>query len=374
MRVGLNLTFLGPGAGGVGRYATKLAEALIERTDVEVEVVAAPHAPESVRHADWAAEVRWTTLPIRPSRPRTALVVEYVGLSALAIGRRWDVLHSPANAGPVCVPGVASVITMHDAIWLKAEGDWGPPEAVRAMKRVAVPTARRASRVLTDSLASARELVQDLGLRGDRLSVTPLGVSTPTVAPIAPAVLRERFGLGSDPFVLCVAQKRPYKNQEALIRAVARLRDRRVRLVLPGAPTDYEDHLRAVAAECELSARTVFIGWVEEEELEGLYAEAACVVLPSRLEGFGLPVLEAMIRGVPVACAAIDTLREVAGDAALFFDQADVASVSDAIEQILGDDELRARLRMRGEARAAEYTWSATARSTVEAYREAMGG
>jgi alpha-1,3-rhamnosyl/mannosyltransferase len=264
---------------------------------------------------------------------------------------------------------------MHDVIWLRAGEDWGSPAAVRAMHRISVPTVRRASQVVAVSHAAASDLVEGLGLDPARITVAPHGVRCPTVGVTSAdqEAMRVRFGLGAGPVVLCVAQKRPYKNQEALVRALGRLGDPSVRLVLAGAATDYEQRLRELASATGVAERVVMTEWLSDADLEAFYALARCVALPSRMEGFGLPILEAMARDTPVACSDIPSLREVAGDAAVLFDPDDDQAVTAAVGRLLADDALCEDLIRRGRERASAFTWEATADATVEAYRRACG-
>jgi glycosyltransferase involved in cell wall biosynthesis len=114
-----------------------------------------------------------------------------------------------------------------------------------------------------------------------------------------------------------------------------------------------------------------FLDWVDDRTLDGLYRAATCFVLPSLAEGFGLPVLEAMARGTPVACSDIPVLREVAGDTALYFDPHDADAIARALESCLADPELRARLGVLGQARARVFTWRSAAERTLESYERA---
>ena len=375
MRVGLDLVFLGERAGGVGRYARELLAALAHgHPELELHAFLSRDAPAGLRCEPWASQVRWTVLPVRATGPPLHLGASFAAIPALAVARRLDVLHGPANTIAVGVPGVASVVTMHDLIWRHAGADWGPPEAVRAMERISVPTVRRARRVIADSVAAAGELVAQIGVRPGRVSVVPLGVAAPGVRATPEAELRRTLDLGSGPVLLCVAQKRPYKRQEVLLRALAALPDGSVRLVLPGAPTAYEQELRALAVKLGVADRVRFPEWVCDADLEGLYALATAVLLASRLEGFGLPVLEAMLRGVPVGCSDRSALPEVAGDAALMFDPEDQDAVDAAVRRLVEEPELRATLRARGRERAATFTWARTARLTAEVYAGAAAG
>jgi glycosyltransferase involved in cell wall biosynthesis len=241
--------------------------------------------------------------------------------------------------------------------------------------RVLIPaSARRSRRIVVDAESTRRDLAEHLGVPTAKVDVVPLGASPSSPAAPAPeAEVRERHGLGDRPVVLSASAKRPHKNLARLLRAVAAIDpERRPALVIPGYPTPHEAELRALARELGIEGDVAFPGWVDAAELEGLYALATAVVFPSLYEGFGLPVLEAMGRGVPVATSDVSSLPEVAGDAALLFDPTDVNAIRAAIERLLGDPAARARLRAGGRARAAAFTWERTAELTVAAYERAL--
>jgi glycosyltransferase involved in cell wall biosynthesis len=361
MRVGLNLMFLVDAAGGAGRYAFELVPALLEAApDLELTLFVNRDSPAALRSEAWAGDVEWVELPVRFSN-RTHLLGQAAGLPVLARRRRLDVLHSLANGGPPITPGVARVVTMLDLIWLHHGRAWGTRGAVHTMAVLTRVSARTAHRVITISRAAKEDLVASFGLPPDKVDVAPLGVRVPDSVRRAPA----------DGVVLCVAQKRPYKNLGSLLRAVADLPD--ATLVLPGAPTQHEQELRDLAADLGVAERVRFPAWVSDGELDELYASATCFVLPSLIEGFGLPVLEAMARDVPVACSNRPALPEVAGGAALLFDPLDQAAVTDAIRRLLTDKSLRDDLVRRGGERARELSWRRTAEATVASYRRALG-
>lgn len=373
LRVALNLVPIGEQGGGVARYALELVAALSARSDVELHLFTGRDTPRGVVPPTPALPLRVTRLPVGVSGPPLHLAAQFGAVPLLAALRRLDVVHSPANAGPVRIPGLASVITLHDTIWLRAPEEWGPPRAVRSMHRLAVPTAHRADRVVAVSEHAARDLHELLGIPADRIDVAHQGVRVDPCARATPeAELRARLGLAGDPVVLCVAQMRPYKNQEALVRALPLTGLPEVRVVLPGAPTPYRARLRDLASELGVADRVHFPGWVEGPDLEGLYGLATCFALASRLEGFGLPVLEAMARGLPVACSDRTALPEVAGDAALLFDPDDTDAIAVALKRLITDSRLREELVARGMARVAHFTWAGTAAATVESYRSAV--
>jgi glycosyltransferase involved in cell wall biosynthesis len=143
-------------------------------------------------------------------------------------------------------------------------------------------------------------------------------------------------------------------------------------LVLPGYRTAYEAELREYARSRGLQDDVRFLAWVSDEELEGLWRIASVFVFPSLYEGFGLPVLEAMARGVPVACSNTSSLPEVAGDAALLFDPASTSEIAASVRRLLTDEALRRQLRDLGRERARRFTWERAARLTLASYARAL--
>jgi glycosyltransferase involved in cell wall biosynthesis len=374
MRVGLNLVYLVERAAGAGRYAYELLPALLEtEPGIHVSAFVSRDAPPDLRRQSWAEEVDWVELPVRFSN-RTHLLGQVAALPVIAARRRLDVVHSLANGGPPLTFRAAKVVTLLDLIWLHQGEAWDSARAVRSMALFVRLSARAADRLITISEAARDDLVTTLGLKADKIDVAPLGVRPPDGASaVNTRELRRKLELDEAPVVLCVAQKRPYKNLAALIRALPGLEDERAVLILPGSPTEHESELRGLALELGVSHRVRFLDWVSEDELEGLYRIAACVALPSLVEGFGLPVLEAMARGVPVACSNRPSLPEVAGDAALLFDPLDQQGVTEAIRRLLRDDTLRAEMADRGRERARLFSWRKTAEKTLATYRRAIG-
>lgn len=365
MKVGINLMFLVDAAGGAGRYAFELVPALIEaEPEIELTVFANRDAPDALSRAAWADNVDWVRLPTRFSN-RTHLVGQATALPVIAARRRLDVVHSLANGGPPLTFGARRVVTLLDLIWLHQRAAWGTRFAVKSMAVLTQISARTAHRVITISESARDDIVGTFGLDEGKVDVAHLGVRVPERQPA-------RVEVGS-PTVLCVAQKRPYKNLGSLIHAVAQLRDEQAVLVLPGAPTEYEAELRSLADRLGVRDRVRFLAWVSDEELDALYASATCFVLPSLIEGFGLPVLEAMARGVPVACSDRPALPEVAGDAALLFDPTDQEGVTESVRRLLVDAELRETLSARGLERARQFSWRRTAEATLASYRRALG-
>ncbi len=373
LRVGLNFIFVQAGAGGAGRYARELPGALLAvEPDAEIHVFVSRDVPRDLFEESWAQSVRWVRCPVSMQSERAHLVFEFGALPLLAAARRLDVLHSLANIGPAIAPGLASVVSLLDVIWMRPPRDWGGSlEGQRSLRRIVEHDMRHADRVFAISQAGAQEIVRSLHVSSDRIHVTPLGVRAPTVVPESEDTVRAELALGDARVVLCVAQKHPYKNLHRLVRAVPELDDD-VILVLPGFPTQHERELRTLAQDLGVAERVRLPDWLSDGSLAGLYALSSAFVLPSLVEGFGLPVLEAMLRDVPVACSDSSSLPEVAGDAALLFDPERQEAVTGAIRRLLEDRALAERLVVRGRERAASFTWERTGVASLAGYRQAI--
>jgi glycosyltransferase involved in cell wall biosynthesis len=369
MHVGLNLVFLVPGeTGGMETYARELLPRLAAIDGLRVTAFVNREAADA--GGPWA-DVQHEVIPVRARKRIEWVRGEQLHVPRMAARARCDVLHSLASTAPLRGP-FRRVTTIHDLNYkLVPEAHFG----LRGLgMRLLVPAAaRRSHRIIVDAESTRRDLVAHLGVPPGKVDVVPLAAAPPAAAPADPAGLRARFGLGDRPVVLSVSGKRPHKNLARLIRAVGAIpAERRPALVIPGYPTPHEAELRAEAESAGAADDVVFRAWVDQGELEGLYALAACVVCPSLYEGFGLPVLEAMVRGVPVASSDRSSLPEVAGDAALLFDPTDEGAIRAAIERLLGDPAEADRLRAAGRRRAAAFSWERTAELTAASYERAL--
>jgi glycosyltransferase involved in cell wall biosynthesis len=366
--VGLNLVFMVPGeTGGMEVAARELIPALRD---------AAPSSRFTAFVCREAAGadlgVESVVVPVRARRRVEWVRGEQQLLPALARRAGCDVVHSLASTAPAH-GRFARVATIHDLNYLVV------PEAHFGLRafgmRVLVPLAARTShRVIAISRSTRDDLVQRLRVPAGKIDVVPQGLGQPAaVAPTPEPELRDRLALGERDVVLSLSAKRPHKNLRGLLDALARVApERRPVIVLPGYPTPHEAELRAHAEALGIAGDVRFLGWTSAADVEGLFAICGAFVFPSLYEGFGLPVLEAMARGVPVACSDRASLPEVAGEAALLFDPADPAAIAAAMERLLGDREEAERLRAAGRERAARFTWERTARLTLDAYHRAL--
>jgi glycosyltransferase involved in cell wall biosynthesis len=372
MHVGLNLVFLVPGeTGGMEVYARELIPELVAARPTVRFTAFINREAASVRGEPWGELVPAVTVPVKARNRVEWVRGEQQLLPRLARQRAVDLVHSLGSTAPGW-GRFGRVVTIHDLAYRLA------PEAHLGLAglgmRLLVPlAARRSHRIIVPAECTRADVCRLLRVPSPKVDVIPEGVGTARrAAPVPETALRDRLELGSRPIVLCVSAKRPHKNLARLLGALARIPvGRRPVLVLPGYSTAHERELRARAEGLGVSGDVKFLGWVEAAELEGLYAAAACFVFPSLFEGFGLPVLEAMARGVPVTCSGRAALAEVAGDAALRFNPESEAEIATAIERLLTDPQEAERLRVAGRERAARFSWKATAEGTLAVYARA---
>jgi glycosyltransferase involved in cell wall biosynthesis len=370
-RIGLNAVFLEPPMGGLETYVRAVVPELVSLApDVRFSVFCSPNAAEQLRREDWSGQVELVTHPLFGARGLKALS-EMTVLGALA-GRRVELLHSVAFTAPLWTRAV-NVVMLPDVIWIVAP-DEDQAMTMRLWRLIVPPIVRRADRLIAISRSGADDVASHLRVARERIDVVPLGPGVEAiVAPTPELQLRERLALGNGPLVLAVSAKKVHKNLARLVAAMRLVVEREpaATLVLPGRPTEHEQELRALAAEQGLGANVVFPAYVDAADLEGLYAAAACFVMPSLNEGFGLPILEAMRRGVPVACSNVSAMPEVAGDAARYFDPLRVEQIAAALLDLLLDSELAAKLAGAGRERAQAFSWRATAELTLDSYERA---
>ena len=372
MHVGLNLIYLVPGeTGGPEIYARELIPAL-RKVAPEVRLTSFVNREAAAVEAPWNELTETVVLPIEATNRVNWVRGEQLMLPRHAPRQGVDLVHSLANTGPTW-GRFARVQTVLDLLYMMV------PEAHFGLRglgmRVLVPAAaRRSHRVITISQSTRRDLIDRLHLPGEKIDVVPVGLGTRFAGrPLAEHELRRHLGLGDRTVALSVSTKRAHKNLMRLLEAHALIPSgERPLLVLPGYPTPHEDELRRRAGALGIEDDVLFLGWLPPEELEGLYAAAAFFVFTSLYEGFGMTVLEAMARGVPVACGAASAVPEVAGDAALLFDPESPEQIAEAMRSLLRDGALRDRLAEAGRARAEQFSWERTARETVDSYRRAL--
>jgi len=291
--------------------------------------------------------------PALSKRPGQAW--EQLLLPALAARERAAAIYNPANMAPLAWP--RNVVHIHDAAALR-HPEWYSPAYVQWQRRVIPRIARRATLVLTVSEFARAELIEFLGVPGERIRVVPGGVDARFHPEVDAEPLRRRLGL-ERPYVLAVGDRGPRKNLAALRPAVPLLRKQGIELVVAGGGRAHQ-----LGAPLE-GARDV--GYVADEDLPALYAGARAFALPSLHEGFGLTALEAMAAGVPVVASSRGALPEVVLGAGLLVDPDDWGLFAAAVVSAATDEGERLRLHEAGRRVAARYTWERAAREVHDA-------
>jgi glycosyltransferase involved in cell wall biosynthesis len=317
----------GPQLRGWGWYVKALVNALRDQPGLELDTV----------DAGW---------------PGPESLFELVGLPRAA--KSADVLHAPNCFLPLRRP-CPGVVTIHDLAFEQYPGDFA--RATGAKYRAWTPrAARSAERVIVPSSFTRDDVVRRYGVDEQKVHVIP-------EAPVIPIGATEP---PPGPYLLAVGDLRRKKNFTTLVRAYAQLRREGLehRLIIAGVDAGEGPAIRAAAGDAPLELP----GYVSDEELDALIRGADLVVHPSLYEGFGLILVEAMARGIPLVVADATALPETAGDAAVLFSPGDAPALTDAIRTALSD---RQRLADAGRMRARALSWESAAQQTVAVYREA---
>lgn len=368
-RVLLNLLYLDPGrTGGMEVVARHLLPELLRAAPADWTFEAIVNTRGDEADGPWQ-ELKRHRVDVDVSHRVQWVRAEVLAVPGVARRARADLIHSLGNTGPLWSKA-PRVVTVHDLIHHRVPQ---PSANSRAARTIVAATAKRAQRIIVPATQTKTDLVETLRIRADRIDVVHNGVATTTTARTAAGELRARHDLGDRPLLLSPSARQPHKNLQRLLEAHALLPTPRPLLVLPGYATGSDDVLRRRTRELKIDADVRWLGWVTDADLEGLYAESRLLVFPSLYEGFGLPVAEAMLRGLPVACSDRGSLAEIAGDAAVIFDPEDPAAIAAAIQRLLTDDGLRERLITAGRTQAARFTWEAAAQGYLRSFERALG-
>ena len=287
-----------------------------------------------------------------------------------------SLFHAPHYVLPALVT-CRSVVTIHDCIHLMFP-QYLPNRLAYAYARASISMAsRRATRVLTVSESSKRDILRFVDVPADKIDVIYNAYDERfAVEPREEDVVRvsERYQL-RDEFVLYAGNVKPHKNLGRLIEAFHIVRKRgldHLKLVLIGDEISKYAALRRAVHQHQLHQYVRFLGYVNEETLAVMYRLAGVFVFPSLYEGFGLPPLEAMASGTPVVSSNVSSLPEVAGDAALLVDPYDPTSIADGIYTVLTNADVRRDLRHKGMLRARQFSWEASVRRVHEIYQQVV--
>jgi glycosyltransferase involved in cell wall biosynthesis len=356
---------LAPVPGGTGRYAHEIAAALVGQAPPGAQV----HTWTAWHRDPSGASLPGAVGPRRLALPRRALTLAWERGLPWPVPREVDVVHAPTLLAPTTIR-VPLVVTIHDAVpWTHPETL--TPRGVTWHRAMAARVADRADAVVVPTQAVADALREHLPLR--RVEVVGEGVSAGLALPADAVARARRLGLPERGFLLSLATFEPRKGLDVLIRALgAGTFD--LPLLLVGQPgwggVDPEELARVEGLP---EGRVRVLGRLSDADLATVLDLATILVVPSRAEGFGLPVLEGMRAGTPVVCSDDPALVEVGGEAVRTAARGDAAALARVLETVLADPELRAGMSVRGQERAAGYTWESAARSLWDLYRSLQG-
>lgn len=369
MRVGVNLMFLVPGeVGGSEPLLTNLVLA-VARGGAEVVVFGVRGLAAAYPQIGVSAEV--VEVPWSTGRQGLRIAAEHTWLAAEAARRNLDVVHHGVGTAPF-VKARPTVVTVHDIQYAHYPGNFVRPK--RAWLRLNVPVTVRRSEVLTVPSRFVRgDLVRAFGIDPGKVVVVPFGSERLFGPhPASRAEVRERYRLDR-PYVLFPGRTYPHKNHRLLVEAFRPLADD-ADLVLTGAPWSRDREVLAGARDLGLSGSVRHLGLVPRGDLAGLYEGAVALAYPTRFEGFGAPLLEAMSLGCPVIASAAAAVPEVVGDAGILLDPDDVDGWTEMMDRVLRKPDLREELSGRARRRAAEFSWQNAGALQMEAYRRALEG
>lgn len=386
MRIGIDFTAAAQQGGGIGRLTRNIIGALteIDRENEYRLFVAAGRG----RKGEWQvgglgsafqachhANFHLRTVPLSDHALAVVWHRLHLPLFAELFTGRVDLFHSPDFTLPP-VWRARTLVTVHDLSFLRVPECF--PDGLLRYLEAAVPCAvSRADHVIADSRSTRRDVMELLGVPGNKVTVIHSGVE-PRFRPMtgerdgeALTAVRRKYDL-PEQFILSVGTIQPRKNYARLVEAFELLNSgleiRHWQLIIAGGRGWlYEGVFERVKA-LGLEAQVRFLGFVDDDDLPALYNLAGLFAFPSLYEGFGLPPLEAMACGVPVVCSKTSSLPEAVGDAALTVDPMDVAGLAEAMRRAIEDESLRTALAAKGLSRAAGFTWPKAARELLTVY------
>lgn len=364
MKIGINTLFYIPGE--VGGSETYLLEILrrwrLHDSDHEFTLFTQHENHDKLQNEFSGPRWSFERLPFNAMHRPTRILWEQCRLPGRVKHAEMDVLWSPGYTAPLSYRGVQAV-SIHDMQYKSFPHDL-TPMARLATDFLVCRAARRCRTILTVSEFSRREILKYTHAREDQIVVTPEAADPlfrhPPEVPLPEPV--------ASPYLLCVANTYPHKHVDQLIRVFGTLSSAYPhRLVLVGKPRLGEPEVQNALSTCPASDRIIRLEGVTRETLAALYAKADVFVFPSRYEGFGLPVLEALTAGAPVVTTRCASIPEVGGEAAVYYNGTD-ADLEHGLREVLDapPDTKKAR-RESGLKQANQFDWGVTARQTLKA-------
>ena len=374
-RVGVNLLWLVPGVvGGSEEYTVRTLDGVLEVAPSDIEIVLFALRPFMDAHPELTDRIETVTLSLTGRDKSVRVAAESSWLAFQCRRQGVAMVHHAGGILPA-VRAVPGMLTVHDVQPLLQPENFAP--AKRAFSRAVLPRSAKAARlVVTPSEYSRDALLSVVDLPPEQVWIVPHGIPTPSVGPgrdVDLAQVDEAFGI-EPPFFVYPAITYPHKNHLTLVRAFADVvrQHPEASLVLTGGEAQMEGEIHETIAELGLEGSVHRLGRIPWGDLAALLRQARGLGFPSRFEGFGAPVIEAMARGCPVIAADNTALPEVVGDAGVLIDADDTEAWSKELVRLLEDEGHHADLVARGRERASTFTAVASAEALLRAYREVL--
>jgi glycosyltransferase involved in cell wall biosynthesis len=375
VKVLLSAGMIQSGLSGVGRYVVEIARRLPIDSSVDLHIAGL----QADRHLfPTIQDCNWLTIPARYSKGAANLFWHTALLPRILHKGSYDLYHSPSYRRIIPICPVAQIATVHDCAPFHLREKYGAARGFFGRKWV--PTlARRCRSILTVSHFTAADIVRFYHIPMESITVIHNGLDHATYRPLHESALenfRQRMGI-KKPYLLYISRlEHPGKNHVRLIEAYDRARKAKIidaPLVLGGAPWHGAEAIQRRVAASPYADAIMLPGFIDENDLPLWYGAAAALVFPSLIEGFGLPVAEALACGVPVLSSDRGSLPEVGGDAALYFDPTDEVSIVNALQQFANRSQAEAdAFKERGLKQAARFHWDNAALATADSYRKAL--
>lgn len=362
--------------GGIGRLVRDLITALALEDSVTPYRLFVAGASHSQLPPSPGPNFTWYPVPLSAEwmarlwqRARLPLPVNWLTGSI-------DLYHATDFVLPPVGRGIKTILTVHDLSFMRVPETAAPN--LRAYLNVVVPrSVLKADHIIADSQATKDDLCALYGTSPDKITVLLSGVDPRFTRVTDQTMLksvRDRYGIGEQPYIFCIGTVQPRKNYSRVIQSLAALRAEGLdlQLVIAGGKGWLEDEMYRTLQDTQMQNYVHLIGFAREEDLPALYSGAALTAFPSLYEGFGLPILESMACGTPVVTANVSSLPEVAGDAALLIDPYDMPALTNAIRQLVTDDALRRTLIQRGYEQVKQFTWAKAARQLRAVYERVL--
>lgn len=370
MIIGLASEWIGEQVGGPERYATNLIRHVV-RVDADNKFVIFV-TPRGARCLSDLADSR---VVLRPTPLNSRWYYVPFGLPLEVLKKPVDLLHATFTVVPWC-PGKRIVLTVHD-VSPSVHPEFFPPMLRHRYNWLLARGVARADSIIVPSEASKRELLEHYRVAQEKVTVIYEGVDdvfAPEVSEFSAPAEDPGWEIPSD-FILYIGRFQMRKNLERLLEAFDLLRKRfgsELKLVLAGKDMWHQQRIAEKIQSLGLEKDVICPGYVPDRTLETLYRKARVFAYPSIHEGFGIPPLEAMARGVPVMASNRSAMPEILGDAAVYADPYDVGEMAHALERLLSDEQLRQQMIQRGKERIKRYSWQTAARETLDVYRATL--